>query len=124
MLLIIGLLLTFIVFFVIILGNINTSSFQTIYTFKNFISLRSLLISGLRYALFQINQNPDFTTSSAQVMMPQGYFIYSIATTNDPFVKTIAVQANLTSPVLTKALQATATINSSGTILSLDVSEQ
>ncbi|GIW65060.1 MAG: hypothetical protein KatS3mg093_039 [Candidatus Parcubacteria bacterium] len=124
MLLIVGLLLTFVVFFVIILGNINTSSFQTVYVYKNFISLRSLVISGLRYALFQINQDPNFVTSSAQVNMPQGYFIYSVATTNDIFVKKITVQANLTSSGLSKILQATTTINASGTILFLDVSEQ
>lgn len=124
MFLIIGLILTFLIFFVIMLGNIGSSSFQTIYVFKNFIYLKSLLVSGLRYALFQINQNPNFTTSSAQVDMPQGYFTYSVATTSDIFVKKITVQANVINFSLSKTLKATATINASGTILSLDVNEE
>ncbi|MCS7200726.1 MAG: hypothetical protein NZ822_01070, partial [Patescibacteria group bacterium] len=98
LLLIVGLILTFIIFFVIILGNTSTSSFQTVYVFRNFLHVRSLLISGLRYALFQINQNPNFVTSSAQINMPQGNFVYSISTTSDIFKRTITVQANLTNP--------------------------
>lgn len=124
MFLIVGLILTFLVFFVIMLGNLGTTSFQTIYVFKNFVHLKSLVISGLRYALFQINQNPNFITSSAQVNMPQGYFIYSVATTSNFFVKTITVQANLSNSSLNKILKATATIDDNGVILSLDVSEE
>jgi hypothetical protein len=120
---IVGLVLTLFVFLVIILGNLTTSSFQFTSTFKGFISLRSLAISGLRYALYQINQNPNFTTSSAQVLMPQGNFIYSVSNVNTT-TKSINVQANLNSPNLTKILNATATIDSSGKILDLQVSEE
>lgn len=120
LLLIIGLILTISVFLVIMLGNISTKQFQFTFIFKNFVSLRSLVISGLRYALYQINQNPDFVTSSAQVVMPQGNFIYSVSNINST-TKGINVQANLNSPSLTKILKATATINSSGTILNLEV---
>ena len=120
---IVGLVLTLFVFLVIILGNISTSSFQFTSTFKGFVSLRSLAISGLRYALYQINQNPNFTTSSAQVIMPQGNFIYSVSNINAT-TKKINVQANLTLPTLTKILNATATIDSTGTITNLEVEEQ
>jgi hypothetical protein len=120
---IVGLVLTLFVFLVIILGNITTSSFQFASTFKGFVSLRSLAISGLRYALYQINQDPNFTTSSAQVNMPQGYFIYSVSNINTT-TKKIDVQANLTLPSLSKILSATATIDSSGTIVNLEVEER
>ncbi len=115
--------MTLFVFLVIILGNTTTSSFQFASTFKGFVSLRSLAISGLRYALYQINQDPNFTTSSAQVNMPQGYFIYSVSNINTT-TKKIDVQANLTLPTLSKILSATATIDSSGTIVNLEVEEQ
>ena len=120
---IVGLVLTLFIFLVIILGNTTTSSFQFASTFKGFVSLRSLAISGLRYALYQINQDPNFTTSSAQVNMPQGYFIYSVSNINTT-TKKIDVQANLTLPSLSKILSATATIDSSGTIVNLEVEEQ
>jgi hypothetical protein len=120
---IVGLVLTLFVFLVIILGNTTTSSFQFTSTFKGFVSLRSLAISGLRYALYQINQDPNFTTSSAQVNMPQGYFIYSVSNINTT-TKKIDVQANLTLPSLSKILSATATIDSSGTIFNLEVEER
>jgi hypothetical protein len=120
---IVGLVLTLFVFLVIILGNTTTSSFQFASTFKGFVSLRSLAISGLRYALYQINQDPNFTTSSAQVNMPQGYFIYSVININTT-TKKIDVQANLTLPSLSKILSATATIDSSGTIVNLEVEER
>jgi hypothetical protein len=120
---IVGLVLTLFVFLVIILGNTTISSFQFASTFKGFISLRSLAISGLRYALYQINQNPNFTTSSAQVNMPQGFFIYSVNNINTS-TKKIDVQANLTSPTLSKILSATATIDSSGKIINLEVEEK
>jgi hypothetical protein len=120
---IVGLVLTLFVFLVIILGNITTSSFQFVSTFKGFVSLRSLAISGLRYALYQINQDPNFTTSSAQVNMPQGYFIYSVSNINTT-TKKIDVQANLNLPSLSKILSATATIDSSGTIVNLEVEER
>jgi hypothetical protein len=105
------------------LGNITTSSLQFSYIFQDFVSLRSLAISGLRYALYHINQDPNFTTSSAQVLMPQGNFIYSVSNI-DPTTKFINVQANLNNSLLRKILKATATIDSSGKILSLDVSEE
>jgi hypothetical protein len=120
---IVGLVLTLFVFLVIILGNTTTSSFQFTSTFKGFVSLRSLAISGLRYALYQINQDPNFTTSSAQVNMPQGSFIYSVSNINTT-TKKIDVQANLNSPSLSKILSATATIDSSGTIVNLEVEEK
>jgi hypothetical protein len=120
---IVGLVLTLFVFLVIILGNLTTSSFQFAKTFKGFVSLRSLAISGLRYALYQINQNPNFTTSSAQVNMPQGSFIYSVSNIN-AVTKKINVQANLTLPSLSKILSATATIDSSGKIINLEVEEK
>ena len=120
---IVGLVLTLFVFLVIILGNITVSSFQFTSTFKGFVSLRSLAISGLRYALYQINQDPNFTTSSAQVIMPQGNFIYSVFNINST-TKKINVQVNLTSPQLTKFLNATATIDNFGTITGLEVEEQ
>jgi hypothetical protein len=120
---IVALVLTLFVFLVIILGNITTSSFQFASTFKGFISLRSLAISGLRYALYQINQNPNFTTSSAKINMPQGPFIYSVTSTGITTRK-IDVQANLTSPSLSKILSATATIDSTGKIIDLEVEEK
>jgi hypothetical protein len=120
---IVGLVLTLFVFLVIILGNTTTSSFQFASTLKGFVSLRSLAISGLRYALYQINQNPNFTTSSAQVNMPQGHFIYSVSNIN-ALTKKIDVQANLTLPTLSKILSATATIDSTGKIIDLEVEEK
>jgi hypothetical protein len=120
---IVGLVLTLFVFLVIILGNLTTSSFQFAKTFKGFVSLRSLAISGLRYALYQINQDPNFTTSSAQINMPQGSFIYSVSNISSS-TKKIDVQANLTSPSLSKILSATATIDSSGKIINLEVEEK
>jgi hypothetical protein len=120
---IVGLVLTLFVFLVIILGNTTTSSFQFASTFKGFVSLRSLAISGLRYALYQINQNANFTTSSAQVNMPQGSFIYSVSNINTT-TKKIDVQANLTLPTLSKILSATATIDSLGQIIDLEVEER
>jgi len=120
---IVGLVLTLFVFLVIILGNTTTTSFQFASTFKGFISLRSLAISGLRYALYQINQNPNFTTTSATVIMPQGSFTYSVSNI-DSLTKKIDVQANLSLPTLSKILTATATIDSSGKIINLEVEER
>jgi hypothetical protein len=82
-----------------------------------------LSISGLRYALYQINQNPNFTTTSAQINMPQGFFVYSVSNVNS-FTKKIDVQSNLISPALSKILSATATIDSAGKIINLDVEEK
>ena len=120
---IISLVLILFVFFGIILGNIATPSLYFTSIFKNFVSLRSLAISGLRYALYQINQDPNFTTSSAQIVMPQGLFIYSVSDIS-PLVKKIAVQAILTSSPLSRILSATATIDASGKIIDLEVEEQ
>ena len=120
---VVGLILTLFIFLVIILGNITTTSYEFTSTFRGFVSLRSLAISGLRYALYQINQNPGFTTSSAQVIMPQGSFIYSVSNVSSS-VKKIDVQANLNLPTLSKILTATATIDSSGKIINLEVEER
>ena len=120
---IVSLVLTLFVFFVIMLTNITVNSFQFTSTFKGFVSLRSLAISGLRYALYQINQNPDFTTSSAQVIMPQGNFVYLVSNVNTT-TKKINVQANLTFPLLTKILEATVTIDNLGKITNLEVEEK
>jgi hypothetical protein len=122
--LIVSIVLVLFVFLVIILGNITTSSFQFSATFKNFVSLKSLLISGLRYALYQINQNPNFTTTSAQVLMPQGSFTYSVSNINST-TKKINIQASLTANSnLSKVLNATVTIDSFGKILDLQANEE
>jgi len=120
---IVGLVLTLFVFLVIILGNTTTSSFQFASIFKGFVSLKSLAISGLRYALYQINQDPNFTTSSAQINMPQGSFTYSVRDISSS-TKKIDVQADLTLPSLSKILSATTTIDSSGKIIDLEVEER
>jgi hypothetical protein len=120
---VVGLILTLFVFLVIILGNITNSSLQFSLIFKGSVSLRSLSISGLRYALYQINQNPNFTTTSAQINMPQGFFVYSVLNVNS-FTKKIDVQSNLISPALSKILSATATIDSAGKIINLEVEEK
>jgi hypothetical protein len=122
--LIVSIVLVLFVFLVIILGNITTSSFQFSATFKNFVSLKSLVISGLRYALYQINQNPNFTTTSAQVLMPQGSFTYSVSNINST-TKKINIQASLTANSnLSKVLNATVTIDSFGKILDLQANEE
>ena len=120
--LVVGLTLILFTFFVIILGNLSSSSIQFSYIFRNFVSLKSLEISGLRYALWQINQNPAFTTSSAVISMPQGYFTYSVSDIGSK--KKITVQATLTNSMLTRILNATATIDTTGKILDLEMSEQ
>ncbi len=120
--LVVGLTLILFTFFVIILGNLSSSSIQFSYIFRNFVSLKSLEISGLRYALWQINQNPAFTTSSAVIYMPQGYFTYSVSDIGSK--KKITVQATLTNSMLTRILNATATIDTTGKILDLEMSEQ
>ncbi len=110
------------IFLVIILGNLSSTSLQFGYVFRNFVSLRSVAISGLRYALYQINQNPNFTTSSAVVFMPQGYFNYTVLDVASG-TKKIRVQATLTTG-LSRILNATATIDSSGKILDIEMSEE
>lgn len=122
-LLIISLILIFFTFLVIILGNVTYSSLQFSYIFRNFISLKSLSISGLRYALYQINQNPTFTTTSASIAMPQGTFTYTVSDIPSSG-KRIRVQANLYNTNLIKILNATATIDSSGKILNIEASEE
>lgn len=119
----ISIFLILFVFFVIIIGNINISSFQFSFNFKNFVSLKSLEISGLRYALYQINQNPNFTTTSAQIVMPQGNFVYSVSNISSS-TKFINVIANLNNSLLTRTLKATTTIDSLGNIINLEISEQ
>jgi len=120
---VVGIILVIFVFLVIMLGNTSSSFFNFSVSFKNFVSLRSLAISGLRYCLYQINQNPSFSTTSAQFIMPQGSFIYSV-TSSDFFTKNIQVQANLNDYSFSKILKATATINESGEILSLEIAEE
>ncbi len=120
---IVSLTLILFIFLVIILGNLTSDSLQFDYVFRNFVSLRSLAISGLRYALYQINQNPDFTTSSAIVLMPQGSFNYSVSDISSG-IKKIRVEAVLTNSGLRKILNATATIDSSGEILDIEMNEE
>jgi hypothetical protein len=120
---IIGVILVIFVFLIIMLGSSSSSFFNFSVTFKNFVSLRSLVISGLRYSLYQINQNPYFSTTSSQFNMPQGNFIYTVTSTNF-FTKIIEVRANLNNSSLSKILKATATINEGGVITSLEISEQ
>ena len=117
-----GLTLVLFVFLVIILGSLSSSSLQFGYIFRNFVSLRSLEISGLRYALYQINQNPNFTTTSAVVLMPQGSFNYSVSDVS-PGIKRIRVQATLMSG-FSRILNATTTIDSSGKILDIEMNEE
>lgn len=124
-LLIISLILIFFIFSVIILGNLTYPSVQFSYIFNNYVSLKSLVISGLRYALYQLNQDPSFTTSSAVILMPQGSFTYSV--NNDPFdtrIKLIEIRANLYNTTFEKKLKATSTIDTEGKILSLEVVEE
>ncbi len=83
-----------------------------------------MAISGLRYALWQINQNPNFTTSSATVLMPQGSFMYSVSTTTESTKRFIIVQANLSNSLLTKILKATTTIDNIGNIIDVEASEE
>jgi hypothetical protein len=111
----VSLILIFFIFLVIILGNTTNTFFQFNNFFLKFISLRSLLISGLRYSLYQINQNPSFTTTSASLIMPQGIVIYSVSDYNTT-TKIININASLNSFNLSRILTATATINASGTI--------
>ena len=122
--LIVSLTLVLFIFLVIILGNLTSSSLQFGYSFRNFISLRSLSFSGLRYALYQINQNPNFTTSSAVVLMPQGSFNYSVSNVGSYTTKEIRIQASLANSAFTKILNATATIDSLGTILDIEINEE
>jgi len=120
-----GIILIFFGFLIIILLNIVNLNYNFGYLFRQFVNLTSIEISGLRYALYKINQNPSFTTSSARVNMPLGYFIYSISTTSDPSLRLIRIESYLTTtPNLSKILKATATIDqSTGAILNLIVSE-
>jgi uncharacterized membrane protein YjjP (DUF1212 family) len=119
----VSLILIFFIFLVIILSNTTNTFFQFNNVFQKFISLKSLLISGLRYSLYQINQNPSFTTTSASLIMPQGVVIYSVSDYNTT-TKIININASLNSFNLSRILTATATINASGTIINLDVKEE
>jgi hypothetical protein len=120
---IVGIFLILFVFSVIILGNINISSSEFSFAFKKYISLKSLEISGLRYVLYQINQNPSFTTSSGQIIMPQGSINYSVSNLGSD-KKIINIVANLSNSLLTRTLKATATIDSFGNIIDLETSEE
>jgi hypothetical protein len=55
--------------------------------------------------------------------MPQGFFIYSVSNIISS-TKKIDVQANLTLQPLSKILSATATIDSTGKIINLEVEEK
>jgi hypothetical protein len=97
------------------------------FIFQRNISLKSLEISGLRYALYRINQDRDFTTTSMQINLPQGYVNISIATTSlSSSLRLISLTSTLTSTAISKNLFATATIDissPSSTILNLEVSD-
>ncbi len=122
--LVVSIVLILFVFLVIILGNLSISSLQIGYIFRHYVTLNSLAISGLRYALWQINQNPNFTTSSATVLMPQGSFIYRVSTTTDSNKRLIIVEATLANSLLKKILKATTTIDNTGKILDLEITEE
>jgi hypothetical protein len=77
-----GIILIFFGFLVIIVLNYLSFSYNLAFIFQRNISLKSLEISGLRYALYRINQDRDFTTTSMQINLPQGYVNISIATTS------------------------------------------
>lgn len=119
----VGLFLIFFVFLIIILGNITNNYLQFSVIFRNFITLRSLALSGLTFALFQINQNPSFTTSSGIINMPQGYFNYSVSDFY-PDTKIINIEAFLNNSNLSKNINATTTIDViTGKILNVEINE-
>lgn len=119
-----GVILIFFGFLIIILLNIISINYNFGFLFRKFINLSSLEISGLRYALYKINNIPNFTTSSAQINLPQGYFRYSVQTTTDPSLRIIIVESYLTTTLMQKVLKATATIDvNSLSILNLIVGE-
>lgn len=122
LLLLTSFILIFFLLLVIILGNITYPSLQFSQTFRNFVNLQSLSISGLRYALYQINQDPNFTTTST-LNMPQGSFIYRVSSVNTN-TKKIRIEARLYNTNFRRILNATATIDSNGTILNIEVSEE
>lgn len=122
-----GITLLFAGFLVIIILNNLSASSNLAFVFRRFINLKSIEISGLRYALFQINQNRDFTATSARIDLPHGYFLYSVATTSlGSNLRIITIQSYLTTTPMTKTLSATATIDissPSSTILNLEISD-
>lgn len=118
----IGLILILFVFLVIILGNLSSNYLQFSDIFRNYVSLRSLSVSGLRYVLYKINQDPNFTTISETVSMPQGYFNYSVSDIASN-TKKVNIQVNLRKG-LSRIIKATVTIDSLGKILDIDVSEE
>lgn len=123
--LIISLILVFLVFLFIIINNLSSEYLNFVYTFNKFISLKSLAYSGLSYAFYKINANPNFSIDSAEVLMPQGKFLYSVTNTNfSSFVKMITVEAELNDKSLKKILKATVTINSNGKILDYEIGEE
>lgn len=123
LLLLTSFILIFFLLLVIILGNITYPSLQFSQTFRNFVNLQSLSISGLRYALYQINQDPNFATTSAAFNMPQGIFTYSVSSVNTN-TKKIRIEARLYNTNFKKILNATATIDSSGAIIGAEVGEE
>lgn len=122
-----GIVLIFTGFLIIIILNYLSTSSNLAFVFQKFINLKSIEISGLRYALFQINQNRDFTTSSARIDLPHGYFLYSVSTTTaGTNLRIIRIDSYLTSTLMTKTLWATATIDlssASSSILNLEISD-
>ncbi len=119
-----GIILIFFGFLIIILLNLVSLNYNFGYIFRKFINLSSLEISGLRYALYQINNIPNFTTTSARVNLPQGYFLYTVQTTTDPSLRIINIESNLTTTPMRKILKATATIDTvSLSILDLLIGE-
>ncbi len=122
-----GIILIFFSFLVIIVLNYLSFSYNLSFIFQRNISLKSLEISGLRYALYRINQDRDFTTTSMQINLPQGYVDISITTTSlSSNLRLISLTSTLTSTAISKNLFATATIDissASSTILNLEVSD-
>lgn len=106
-----GVILIFFGFLIIILLNIVSLDIDFGHTFRKFVNLSSLEISGLRYALYQINNTPNFTTTSARVNLPQGYFVYSVSTVSNSNLRLITVESYLTTTPMKKTLRATTTID-------------
>lgn len=121
--LLINLMLIFVIFFIIILGNLSIVNLNFNKEFEQYIVLKSLVFSGLNYSLYNINKNPNFATNNATFIMPNGnYFIYSVVSFNST-TKIIDINAYLTSSELRKNLTATVTIDFVGRIIDLNFND-
>ncbi|BCX15354.1 MAG: hypothetical protein KatS3mg097_246 [Candidatus Parcubacteria bacterium] len=121
--LLVNLILIFIIFFIIILGNLSIVNLNFNREFNQYIVLKSLVFSGLNYSLYNINKNPNFATTNAIFVMPSGnYFRYSVVSLNST-TKVIDINGYLTSSELRKNLKATVTIDLSGGIIDLNFNE-